>query len=307
MSEVVSRRRLRSTRSAVGGFLFTLPAVVLLAIFLVYPVFATIRLSVDTGIFLQLQKFVGLDNYRRLFSDPYFLSLHGVPSGALVNNALWLTLYVGGCVGMGLVIAVLADKVRYEPFIKVVLFAPLSIAATATSLIWVLVYAPNPNIGVINGLLSQFGIGPVGFLGSPSVVNFAIIVAAIWSGCGLAVVVLSAGVKSIPREVLEAARIDGASAFQEFRLIVLPMMIGPLTVVTVTLLVAAIKTFDIVYVMTRGGPNGSSSVIGYVFYDQVFQRGRGGYGASAAVVMLVLVLPIMIFSIRQFRVEESRR
>jgi len=307
VSELTSDRRLRSMRSAAGGFLFTVPALVLLTIFLVYPVFETIRLSLDTGIFLQLQKFVGLDNYKRLFSDPYFLSLVGVPSGALVNNALWLTLYVGGCVGMGLLIAVLADKVLYEPFVKIVLFAPLSIAATATGLIWLLMYAPNPNIGVINGLLSQFGIGPIGFLGSPGLVNFAIIIAAIWSGCGLAVVVLSAGVKSIPRDILEAARIDGATPFQEFRLIVLPMMIGPLTVVTVTLLVAAIKTFDIVFVMTRGGPNGASSVIGYVFYDQVFQRGRGGYGASAAVLMLVLVLPIMVFSIRQFRLEESRR
>jgi len=309
MSSGSRRRRLRAIKSAAGGVLFVAPAVILLGAMLVYPIISTIRLSLDTGIFLRLQKFVGLANYRRLLlHDPSFLHYDWIGlSGSLVNNGIWLALYVGGCLGFGLMIAVLADRVGYEGFVKSVVFAPLSIAATATGLVWLLVYAPNPRISVINALLGTVGIKPIGFLGNAHIVNYAVIAAAVWSGTGLAVVVLSAAIKSIPSEISEAARIDGASGFKEFRMVILPMISGPVTVISVTLAITAIKVFDIVFVMTRGGPNGASSVIGYVFYDQVFQRGRGGYGASAAVIMLILVIPIMIFSIRRLRAEGSRR
>jgi ABC-type sugar transport system permease subunit len=147
----------------------------------------------------------------------------------------------------------------------------------------------------------------VGFLGNASIVTYALIVAAIWTGTGLAVVILSAAIKSVPAELVEAATIDGATGLQTFRSIVLPMISGPLTVVAVTLAIAAIKTFDLVFIMTRGGPNGASGVIGYTYYNQTWEQGRGGYGAAAAVVMLILVLPIIVLNIRRFRAEEMGR
>jgi len=292
-----------------SGALFVLPTVALLLVFFVYPVISTIRLSLDTGLFLQLQRFIGIDNYVNLFTkDRLFFELDaGGVSGALVNNVLWLVLYTGGCVGLGLVIAALADRVRYETVVKTIVFVPQAVAATAAGLIWLLMYAPNPNVGLLNSVLRGLGIGPVGFLGDASLVNYALIAAAIWTGTGLAVVILSAAIKAVPTELVEAATIDGASGLQVFRSIVLPMISGPLTVVAVTLAIAAIKTFDLVFVMTRGGPNGASGVIGYTYYNQSFEQGRGGYGAAAAVVMLIVVIPIVLLNIRRFRASEAAR
>jgi alpha-glucoside transport system permease protein len=292
-----------------SGALYVVPTVALLAMFLVYPIVSTIRLSLDTGIFLQLRKFVGLDNFVDLFTkDRLFFSIGpaGV-SGVLTNNVLWLLLYPLGCIALGLLIAALADRVRYETAVKTIVFVPQAIAATAAGLIWLLIYAPNPDVGILNAILRAVGAQPAGFLGNASLVTYALIVAAIWTGTGLAVVILSAAIKSVPAELVEAATIDGASPFQAFRSIQLPMISGPLTVVAVTLAIAAIKTFDLVFVMTRGGPNGASGVIGYTYYNETFEQGRGGYGAAAAVVMLIVVIPIIVLNVRRFRASESTR
>ena len=117
----------------------------------------TIRMSLDTGTGLRLTKFVGLTNFEQLFKDRLFIDLSSM-SGAVVNNGLWLVLYVGGCLGLGLLIASLADRVRYERVIKAIVFAPQAIAATAAAIIWLLVYAPQPNIGLLNGALGAAGV-----------------------------------------------------------------------------------------------------------------------------------------------------
>ena len=186
-----------------------------------------------------------------------FLDLANL-SGAVFNNGIWLVLYVGGCLLLGLLIASLADRVRYERAIKAIVFAPQAIAATAAGIIWLLVYAPQPNIGLLNGALGAVGVQPVGWLGQPATVNLAIIVAAVWAGTGLVVVILSAAIKGVPIELIEASMIDGASPFQTFRRIVIPMIAVPISVVVVTLAISVIKVFDIVYVMTHGGPAGAS-------------------------------------------------
>jgi alpha-glucoside transport system permease protein len=282
--------------------------VVLLLVFLVYPIVSTFRLSLDLGMFLQLQKFIGVDNYVNLFTkDRLFFNLTNGVSGVVFNNILWLVLYTGGCIAFGLLIAALADRVRYENAVKTIVFVPQAIAATAAGLIWLLIYAPNPDIGLLNAGLKFLGFGPVGFLGNASIVNYALIAAAIWTGTGLAVVILSAAIKSVPTEIVEAATIDGASGLQRFRRIVLPMIAGPLGVVAVTLAIAAVKTFDLVFIMTRGGPNGASGVIGYTYYNQTFEQGRGGYGAAAAIVMLIVVMPIILLNVRRFRASEAGR
>jgi len=295
---------MKNVRRHLGNALFILPAGVLLIVFMIYPVILTIRMSLDTGEGLKLTKFVGLANFQQLFNDRLFIDL-GNMSGAVVNNALWLVLYVGGCLGLGLLIASLADRVRYERVIKAIVFAPQAIAATAAGVIWLLVYAPQANIGLLNGALGAAGVSPIGWLGQSSTVNIAIIAAAVWAGTGLVVVILSAAIKGVPAELIEAAVIDGATPFQTFRKIVVPMIATPISVVVVTLAISVIKLFDIVYIMTRGGPAGASRVIAYTYYVQTFTAGRGGYGAAAAVVMVVLMIPIMVLYVRQLRTDDN--
>jgi alpha-glucoside transport system permease protein len=296
--------RFQGARRRFGDALFILPAGLLLVVFLIYPTALTFRMSLDKGDGLRLSEFVGMANFDRLFSDPLFIDF-GNFSGAVFNNVLWLVLYVGGCLGLGLLIASLADRVRYERAIKAIVFAPQAIAATAAAVIWLLVYAPQPNVGLVNGTLGAIGVSPIGWLGQRETVNLAIIVAAVWAGTGLVVVILSAAIKSVPAELIEAATLDGATTFQTYRTVVIPMIAVPMSVIVVTLAISVIKLFDIVFVMTRGGPFGASRVIGYYYYAQTFEAGRGGLGAAAAVVMVLMMIPIMLMNIRRFRLEEE--
>ena len=179
----------------------------------------------------------------------------------------------------------------------------MAIAATAVAIIWKFVYEPNPDIGSLNAVVTGFGADPVAWYGRADTVNYALIWAYIWASTGFAMVVLSAALKGISEEIIEAARTDGANEWQIFRRIQLPLLSLPMAVVTVWLLINVIKVFDIIYVMTGGGPGGSSEVIAFSMVDETFTGGEGGYGAAIAVVMLLLIIPIMAFNIRRFRAE----
>jgi alpha-glucoside transport system permease protein len=304
----------QTPRSRVPAFLggggwqwlaFTAPALILLIVFLIYPTIWTVRLSFDTGRGLQFREFVGLENYTRLFTeDRRFLDLDKFPpGGAIWNNVLWAVLYTGLCLVFGLLIAVLAARVRYESMVKAVIFLPMAIAATAVALIWKFVYSPNPDLGVLNAAINGLGITPIPWLGRESTVNYALIFANVWASAGFAMVVLSAALKGISQEVIEASRTDGATEWDIFRRIQLPLLSLPISVVTVWLLINVIKLFDLIYIATAGGPNGQSRVIGYFMFDETFNGGRGGYGSAIAVVMMLLIIPIMAFNIKRFRSE----
>jgi alpha-glucoside transport system permease protein len=193
--------------------------------------------------------------------------------------------------------------VRYERWVKTAIFLPMAIAAVAVGIIWLLVYSPSPDIGVLNGLLQGMGFHTQSWLGNPSLVNYALIFAYIWASVGFVMVVLSAAIKGLPAEVMEAARVDGANEWQIFRRIMFPMLSLPISVVTIWLFINVIKVFDIIYVMTGGGPGTSSRVIAFTMYEETFQNGRPGYGAAVAVIMLVLLAPVMILNVRRFRSE----
>ena len=273
---------------------FLAPAVILLAVFLVYPVIYTIRLSLDRGLGGEITRFVGLDNYGDLFADPTFVQ-------AIVNNVLWLVFYTAFVIFFGLVIAVIAMRVSYEALIKGIVFLPMAIAATALGVIWGFVYQLDPNIGLLNAVLGIVHVGPISWLGDPAFVNAALIAVGVWGSTGFATVILSAALKSIPSEVLEAARTDGANELQIFFRIIIPMVSLPISVLAVTLIVNVIKLFDIPYVMTHGGPGTSSRVIAFQMYIQGFQSGQFGQAAAVAIVMLLILIPVMIFNIRRFR------
>jgi len=285
-----------------AALLFLLPAGLLLVVFLLYPSLYTVLLSFNRGRNGVFEQWVGFDNYVRLFSDADFINLSTFPpSGALWNNILWIVFYTSIVIFLGLIIAVVAARVRYEAVIKAIVFIPMAIAATALAVIWKFVYSPDANIGLLNAFLGVFGIAPISWLGDENIVNFALIAVGIWGSVGFATVILSAAVKSIPAEVIESARVEGANERQIFFRMILPMVSLPISVLAVTLVVNVIKLFDLIYVMTAGGPGKASRVIAFVMYQQAFQAGQYGYGSAVAVVMLVLLTPIMIYNVRRFR------
>ncbi len=297
-------RRARGPESPKWGatILFLAPAGLLLLVFLIYPALYTVLLSFNRGRNGIFEQWVGLDNYARLFGDPDFLNFSTFPpSGALWNNVLWLVFYTSIVIFLGLIIAVVAARVRYESVLKAIVFIPMSIAATALAVIWKFVYSPDANIGLLNAILGSVGIAPVSWLGDEALVNFALIAVGIWGSVGFATVILSAAVKSIPAEVIESARVEGATERQIFFRMILPMVSLPISVLAVTLVVNVIKLFDLIYVMTRGGPGKSSQVIAFTMFQQAFEAGQYGFGSAVAVVMLVLLIPIMIFNVRRFR------
>ena len=251
-------------------------------------------MSVDRGLGGNFSRFVGLDNYISLLNTPSFV-------GSIVNNVLWIVFYTTFVILFGLAIAVVAMRVRYESTIKAIVFLPMAIAATALGVIWAFVYATDSNIGLLNALLGVIRIGPISWLGNPSFVNAALIAVGIWGSTGFATVILSAALKGIPTEILEAARTDGANEFQIFWRIIVPMVSLPISVLAVTLIVNVIKLFDIPYVMTQGGPGNASRVIAFEMYKQDFAAGLYGKAAAVAVIMLILLIPVMIFNVRRFR------
>jgi alpha-glucoside transport system permease protein len=300
-------RRLSSVfkRQGVQAFLFISPAVLLLGVLIVYPMVRTSIYSfANLNSRLEVTRWIGFDNYTRLFTkDKSFLNLEEFPpSGALVNNVKWMILYTSLSLLLGLLIAVLAARVRYESLMKAIVFVPMAIAATAVAIIWKFVYEPDPELGSLNAVITAFGADPIAWYGRADTVNYALIFAYVWASTGFAMVVLSAALKGISEEVIEAARTDGANEWDIFRRIQLPLLSLPIAVVTVWLLVNVIKVFDLIYVMTGGGPGGASEVIAVTMVDE-FGNGEGGYSAAIAVVMLLLIIPIMVFNIRRFRSE----
>ena len=291
------------------GMLFVLPALVVLALFLIYPAYYTIRLAFYEGDFhFGFAHYLGIENFKQLLTnDKDFLDLSKFPpGGALVNNLRWVIFYISLSLIIGLGLAVLAVRVRYERVVKTAIFVPMAISATAVGIIWLFVYAPDPNIGVLNALLHGLdnGFHPIAWLGRPNLVNYALIFAYVWASVGFVMVVLSAAIKGIPAEIMEAARVDGAGEWNIFRRIMLPMLSLPISVVTIWLFINVIKVFDIIYVMTGGGPGTSSRVIAFTMYEETFHNGRPGYGAAVAVIMLVLIAPIMVLNVRRFRTEK---
>jgi alpha-glucoside transport system permease protein len=289
------------------GWLFVIPALILVFFFLIYPTFRTIQLSFDRGEGFTTSQYVGLDNYVTLFTqDRQFFDVSEFPpKGAVFTTLLWLILYVPATVGLGLLLAVMANAVSYEVLFKTIIFIPMGISFTAAGIIWRYVYSPDPSTGFLNALLTAVipGFDPVAWLGRTDMVNFALIIAAIWTSTGFNMVVFSASLKSLPGEVMEAALVDGANALQRFLRITVPML-WPTTVVLITTAILwVLKAFDLVYIMTQGGPRGASRIIGFTVYWETFRTARPGYGSAVAVIMLILILPFVAFNIRRFRAE----
>jgi alpha-glucoside transport system permease protein len=279
------------------------PAVALLGFFLVYPTIRTIIRSFF-GRNERNQTFVGLDNYEWFFTNRSALA-------ALVNNVLWLVLLTFFTVGLGLLIAVLVDRVRYESWAKSIIFLPLAISMVAAGVIWKFMYDFRPpgesQTGTLNAAIGTVGLGPVAWLQSPAlhVSTYALIAVMVWMWTGFAMVIISAAVKGIDPELLEAARLDGAGEWQVFRRVTFPLLGPTLAVVSTTMVITSLKTFDIVYTLTNG--NYDTEVIANLMIKQMFTFGDFGRASAVAVVLLLAIIPVMAANIRQFRAQESVR
>lgn len=281
-------------------WLYIGPALAFLAFFLVYPSIYTIYISFFDRF---SENFVGLANYIHVFTDRIMLT-------AFRNNALWVVVFTTFTVSCGLAFAVLLDRVRYEKIIKSIIFVPMAISMVGAATIWRFIYAfrpeNTPQVGLLNAIVTGFGGQPVGWLvEAPWLNNLLVIVVGIWMWTGFCMVILSAAYKNIPRELMEAARIDGANEWQIFRKISLPSLAPTLVVVATTMVVFVLKIFDIVFVMT-GGLFGTE-VLANRMFREMFISMNFGRASTIAVVLLLLIIPVMVFNVRRLRQEEALR
>jgi alpha-glucoside transport system permease protein len=285
----------------VRPWLWLAPALAFLAVFLIWPMFGTILRSFQDN---SGTVFVGLDNFFWFFGSSDALS-------ALRNNLLWLVFLTLFVVGFGLLVAVLVDKVRYESFAKSVIFVPLAVSMVAAGVIWLYMYQYKPpgavQTGTLNAVIGIAGLGPVPWLQVQafSVNTFMLIIVMAWMWTGFAMVIISAALKGINPELMEAARMDGATEWQVFRGIVFPLLVPTIVVVSTTMIITALKAFDIVFTMTSG--NLKTNVIANQMYEEMFQFGQYGRASAIAVVLLLAIVPIMFFNIGRFRAQEAVR
>jgi alpha-glucoside transport system permease protein len=293
---IPDRRRIR-----VRPWLWLAPALLFLTVFLVYPTVGTIIRSFQNT---AGTKFIGLDNYIYFFTSPSTL-------GALKNNVLWVVLLTGLTVGFGMLIAVLVDRVRYESVAKAVIFLPLAISMVAASVIWRFMFLyqtpGEPQTGTLNAFVGLFGLGPYPWLQIQdfSFNTILLIIVMAWMWTGFCMVIISAALKGISVELMEAARVDGATEWQVFRRIVFPLLLPTLAVVATTIVITGLKAFDIVYVMTGG--NFDTQVMAQSMITQMFTNGNFGRASAVAVVLLLTIIPVMVLNIRRFQAQEAIR
>ena len=287
-------------RSAARPWLFLAPALLLLGVYLVYPVVETARLSFYDS---NAENFVGLANYSFIVMDGNFLT-------TIRNNVLWLIVVPTMATAGGLVVAVLADRVWWGNIAKTFVFMPMAISFVGASVIWKFVYdyrgPDSEQIGLLNAIVTSFGMDPQAWVTIGFWNNFFLMVILIWIETGFAMVILSAALRGVPQDTIEAARIDGATELQIFFKILIPQVLSTLVVVWTTITIKVLKVFDIVLAMTNG--QWDTGVLANLMYDWMF-RGGGDYGISSALAMVLMlaVIPVMAFNIRRFRAEEAQR
>jgi alpha-glucoside transport system permease protein len=284
----------------VVAFAYLAPTAVLLGVGLIYPGVRTIYQSFFDA---AGNAFIGVDNYMTILTTPDQLSV-------LRNTVLWVVVTPFVATAVGLTYAVLVDRARLESFAKALIFLPMAISFVGASIIWKLVYEFRPDqagvkqIGLLNQLLVWLGGSPQQWLVNSPWNTMLLIVVMIWIQAGFAMTVLSAAIKAIPDDVVEAARLDGVSAFGMFRFVTLPSIRPAVVVVLTTIGIGTLKVFDIVRTMTGG--QFDTSVVANEFYSQSFRSNNQGLGAALAVLLFILVIPIVVYNIRQLRASEAR-
>jgi len=283
----------------VVAFAFLLPSVLMLAIGLIYPGVRTIYQSFFDA---AGNAFVGLDNYATIFTSSDQITV-------LRNTVIWVVVTPFVATAVGLLYAILIDKARVEAFAKALIFLPMAISFVGASIIWKFVYDFRPDqggvrqIGLLNQILVWFGGSPQQWLVESPLNTLLLVVVMIWIQAGFAMTVLSAAIKAIPDDVIEAARLDGVTPLGMFRFVTLPSIRPAVVVVLTTIGIGTLKVFDIVRTMTGG--NFDTNVVANEFYNQSFRASNEGLGAALAVLLFILVVPIVAYNVRQMRASEA--
>jgi len=287
----------RMWRTGAQTVWFVVPALLLVTVGLVYPALQTLVFAFQGN---QDKEFVGFANFAWMFSDTGILLV-------IKNTAIWVLLTPILATAIGLIYAILIDKARGEAIAKVFVFLPMAISFVGAGIIWKFVYAyratNRDQIGLLNGIWVGLGGQSQQFLLNPPLNTMFLIVVMVWIQAGFAMVVLSAALKGIPMDMIEAARLDGVNAWQMFTRITIPSIRPTLVVVYVTITIGVLKVFDIVRTMT--GANFDTNVVANEMYEQSFVARQEGYGSALAVFLFLLVMPVVIYQVRQLARQRS--
>ena len=280
--------------------LFLAPALLFLFIGLIGAAFRTLYLSFRDA---RGKEFVGWDNYYWAFTQPEILDV-------LKNTGIWMIVAPIASTGFGLTIAVLTDRMRRPGLVKSLIFMPMAISFVGAGIIWKFVYQFQPNdrvaeIGLLSQIAEWLGFVPTNWILTSPLNTFLLIVVFVWIQTGFAMVVLSAAIKAIPDEILEASMLDGASGWKRFSKVTVPMIRGTIIVVLSTITIGALKVFDIIRTMTGG--NFKTSVIANEMYNQSFRALNYGTGSALAIILFIGVLPLVAYNVVQLRRERSER
>ena len=286
-------------QARVRPWVYLTPMLAILGFYLVFPTINTIYISFLDS---KSENFAGFENYVWAFTSQ---DMHT----AFRNNVLWIIIVTSTTVGFGLLFAVLMDRVRYESVAKSLVFLPIAISMVGASVIFRFIYAFKPahvpQIGLLNAFVVRLGAEPVGWLVENATNNFSLMAVMIWLQAGFATVILSAALKSIPQEIIEAAKVDGANEWQIFWRIVTPMISSTIAVVSTTMVINVLKVFDIVLVLTNG--NRGTEVMANRMIKEMFDFRNFGRGSAVAVILLIAIIPVMIVNIRRFLQQEAIR
>jgi alpha-glucoside transport system permease protein len=303
-------------------WLYLLPALLVMGFFIVFPMINTIGLSfankngtapAETTCVADQPCWGRFENFRHALVDE--LDLRSVWtawtsfwSSSFGNNVKWMIFMTLGTVGIGLAFAVLADRVKYEPLAKAIIFMPMAISFVGAGIIWKFVYdygTSQVQIGLLNSIITSLGFKPISWMTTPGINTAALIVVGIWMWTGFCMTILSASLKAVPDEILEAAHVDGATEWATFWKIMVPIIMPTIVVVITTMVINVLKLFDLVYVMTGG--NYDTDVIANRMYTEMYKNFNVGRGTALAVILVLVIIPFIYFNIRRFIAQEESR
>jgi raffinose/stachyose/melibiose transport system permease protein len=292
---IATRRRQASWRQAITALPFILPATVLYAVFFLWPVSQLIWLSLTNWRGLGPKHFIGLENYVDALNDPFFFD-------GVQNNLVWTLAAIIFPVLLGLLAAIFLSRARHlqaRSVYRTLYFLPQVLSSVVVAIVWRWIYSPND--GALFQLLDLLGLSflKYGWLGDPRTALGAIFIIFCWVHYGFCMIIFLAALQSIDEEYFDAAKVDGANAWHQFRYVLVPFILGPLTTVILVTIIGSIQVFDYIYIVTRGGPMSSTMVIAMYMYTMAFANSRVGYGSAVALIMGAFIL---VFSILYLRI-----
>jgi alpha-glucoside transport system permease protein len=291
-------------------WLYLLPALIVMTTFIIYPGINTFYLSFrnPANTAWAGQNCLAGEPCWGVFENFRYALTSEIMQTAFLNNLKWIIFMVSGTVILGLLIAMLAQRVKYESVAKAIIFLPMAISFVGAGVIWGFMYdygTGEVQIGLLNAIVTSFGAEPVSWLTTRPLNTYMLIIVGVWMWTGFCMTILAAAINGVSTEILEAARVDGANEWKVFFRIMIPQILPTITVVITTMVINVLKIFDIVYVMTGG--NYGTEVIANRMYKEMYSSFNTGRAAAIAIVLILVIVPAMIFNIRRFRQQESER